>query len=116
MNTVVDRPAVAAAAAKPQFTPQKPPSQALPLALRTAGAWLVALLLFFPLGWLFLTAFKTEQQAISVPPLFVFTPTLENFHEVNSRSDYLLHAANSLITSLGSTFIGLALAAPAAYS
>ena len=37
--------------------------------LRTVVAWLVTLLLFFPLGWLVLTAFKTELQAISVPPL-----------------------------------------------
>jgi len=72
--------------------------------------------LFFPLGWLFLTAFKTELQAIAVPPLFVFEPTLDNFGEVQRRSDYLLYARNSLITSLGSTVIGLAIAAPAAYS
>ncbi|RYX87500.1 MAG: carbohydrate ABC transporter permease, partial [Bradyrhizobiaceae bacterium] len=84
--------------------------------LRTFGAWFVALLLFFPLGWLFLTAFKTELQAIAVPPLFIFEPTMENFTEVQRRSDYLLYARNSLITSVGSTLIGLAIALPAAYS
>jgi len=84
--------------------------------LRTLGAWAAALLLFFPLGWLFLTAFKTELQAIHVPPLFVFEPTLDNFSEVQRRSDYLLYARNSLVTSLGSTILGLLIAAPAAYS
>ena len=88
----------------------------LALALRTLLAWGVALLLAFPLLWLVLTAFKTELQAISVPPLFVFTPTLENFAEVQVRSDYLLYAKNSVITSVLSTLLGLALAAPAAYS
>jgi len=92
----------------PTFTPA--------LAVRTVAAWLVTLLLFFPLGWLILTAFKTELQAISVPPLVLFTPTLENFSEVQVRSDYLLYAKNSLITSVLSTLLGLALAAPAAYS
>ena len=92
------------------------PSNFLPQLLRTVGAWAVALLLFFPLGWLFLTAFKTELQAIHVPPLFVFEPTLDNFGEVQRRSDYLLYARNSLITSLGSTILGLLIAAPAAYS
>ena len=86
------------------------------LAVRTLVAWLVTLILFFPLGWLLLTAFKTELQAISVPPLLVFTPTFENFHEVQERSDYLLYAKNSLITSVASTILGLLLAAPAAYS
>jgi sorbitol/mannitol transport system permease protein len=84
--------------------------------LRTLAAWAVTLLLFFPLGWMALTAFKTELQAIHVPPLFIFTPTLENFTEVQERSDYLLYAKNSVITSVCSTLIGLAIAAPAAYS
>lgn len=84
--------------------------------LRTLSAWGVALLLFFPLGWLVLTAFKTELQAISVPPLLIFQPTLENFSIVQERSDYLLYAQNSLITSVASTILGLALAFPAAYS
>ena len=88
----------------------------LSTALRAVAAWALALLLFFPLGWLFLTAFKTELQAIAVPPLFVFEPTLANFGEVQQRSNYLLHARNSLVTSLGSTLAGLAIAVPAAYS
>lgn len=92
------------------------PKYPLPLLLRTAAAWVITLLLFFPLGWLALMAFKTELQAISVPPLWWFTPTLENFREVQERSDYLLYARNSLITSVLSTLIGLMIATPAAYS
>lgn len=84
--------------------------------VRTVAAWAVALLLFFPLGWLLLTAFKTELQAINVPPLFLFEPTLENFHEVQERSDYLHYAWNSVVTSVVSTVLGLAIAAPAAYA
>jgi sorbitol/mannitol transport system permease protein len=93
-------------------------AQKLPIALaaRTTAAWAVTLLLFFPLGWLVLMAFKTELQAIAVPPLVVFSPTLDNFHEVQERSDYLLYASNSLITSVASTLLGLMLAVPAAYS
>jgi len=86
------------------------------LLLRSALAWAVALLLFFPLGWLVLTAFKSELQAIAVPPLLLFRPTLENFSIVQERSDYLLYAQNSLITSAVSTLLGLALAFPAAYA
>jgi len=86
------------------------------LIVRTVIAWLVTLVIFFPLGWLVLTAFKTELQAISVPPQLFFTPTLDNFVEVERRSDYLLYAKNSLITSVVSTLLGLAIALPAAYS
>ncbi len=70
----------------------------------------------FPLIWLALTAFKTEQQAIAIPPLWTFSPTLESFHEVNERSDYLRHAGNSVLTSVLSTLLGLLIAAPAAYA
>lgn len=98
------------------MSPTKPPNTFAPLALRTVVAWGAALLLFFPLGWLFLTAFKTELQAIAVPPDLIFSPTLENFTEVQARSDYLLYARNSLITSVVSTVLGLLIAAPAAYS
>ena len=84
--------------------------------VRTIASWAISLLLFFPLGWLVLTAFKTELQAIAVPPLWSFTPTLENFIEVQERSDYILYAKNSLVTSVGSTVLGLAIAFPAAYS
>ena len=86
------------------------------LALRTIAAWSITLLVVFPLIWLALTAFKTELQAIAVPPQLFFTPTLESFAEVNLRSDYLLYARNSVITSVVSTLLGLAIAAPAAYS
>ena len=88
----------------------------LPLVIRSVAAWAITLLIFFPLFWLFLTSFKTELQAISVPPLLTFTPTLENFTEVQERSDYLLYAKNSLVTSVLSTVLGLLIAAPAAYS
>ena len=47
----------------------------LALIFRTVAAWGITLLIVFPLIWLVLTAFKTEQQAISVPPLMFFTPT-----------------------------------------
>nr|WP_297353011.1 carbohydrate ABC transporter permease [uncultured Caldimonas sp.] len=89
-----------------------------PVALiaRTVVAWTVTLLLFFPLLWMLLTSFKTEMQAIAIPPEIFFTPTLESFAEVNLRSDYALYARNSLITSVASTLIGLLIAAPAAYS
>ena len=86
---------------------------AFPLA-RTVFAWGIALFLFFPLFWVGITAFKTEGQAIA-GQLF-FSPTLSSFAEVQERSNYLLFARNSLITSLGSTILGILIAVPAAYS
>ena len=78
-------------------------------------AWAVALLLVFPLAWLFLTAFKTELQAIAVPPLLSSRPRWRTSTKCR-RSDYLLYAKNSVITSVLSTLLGLLLAAPAGYA
>ena len=86
------------------------------LIVRTIAAWGIALLLFFPLIFMGFTAFKTELQAIAVPSLWAFEPTLENFHVVNERSDYVQFAWNSVVTSVVSTVLGLLIAAPAAYS
>ncbi|TYL48603.1 carbohydrate ABC transporter permease [Marinomonas sp. IMCC 4694] len=79
-------------------------------------AWTVALVLFFPIFWMFVTSFKTELQAISIPPTFIFEPTLENFEIVQERSDYIHHAWNSVVTSFGATILALIIAIPAAYA
>ncbi|WP_420819304.1 carbohydrate ABC transporter permease [Paraburkholderia flava] len=77
-------------------------------------AWLVALLLFFPIFWMTVTAFKTEQQAYTIS-LF-FTPTLDSFREVFARSNYFSFAWNSILISAGVTVACLLLAVPCAYA
>lgn len=82
----------------------------------TGLAWLIACLFFFPIFWMVLTGFKTEQQAVSIPPLLFFTPTLENYFLASARTDYTLYALNSVITAIGGTALGMLLAIPAAYA
>ena len=83
----------------------------------TAVAWLVGLLIFFPILWTILTSFKTEGEAIALPPSFLFFDwTFENYVEVQERSDYFRHAMNSVVIAFGSTLLGLAVAIPAAWS
>ena len=83
----------------------------------TIAAWAIALLLFSPILWVVLTAFKTEAEALaSSPTFFPQTFTLENFGAVQDRSDYLKHAFNSIVVSVGSTLLGLAIGIPAAWA
>jgi sorbitol/mannitol transport system permease protein len=79
-------------------------------------AWLAALLMFFPIVWMFLASFKTEVEAIQTPPLLFFTPTLENYQEVFERANYAAAAMNSIIVSFGATFLALLLGVPAAFA
>ena len=86
-------------------------------AINTAVAWAIGLVIFFPILWTILTSFKTEAEAIASPPSLVgFRWTLENYVTVQERSDYFRHFWNSVVISLGSTLIGLAIAIPAAWS
>ncbi len=86
-------------------------------ALNTAIAWTIGAMIFFPILWTFLTSFKTEAQAIADPPIFfLFDWTTENYTTVQERSNYFRHFWNSVVISIGSTIIGLAIAIPAAWS
>jgi sorbitol/mannitol transport system permease protein len=87
------------------------------IAVSTAGAWAVGFVIFFPILWMVLTSFKTELDAFSTPPSFLFFHwTLENYAIVQGRSDYFLHAMNSIITAGGSTVIAMLIAIPAAWA
>ncbi|WP_244146856.1 carbohydrate ABC transporter permease [Paraburkholderia bryophila] len=94
--------------------PAKSPFAAIRRTIPGVIAWLVALLLFFPIFWMTITAFKTEQQAYS-SSLF-FMPTLDSFREVFARSNYFSFAWNSVLISAGVTVLCLILAVPAAYA
>lgn len=86
-------------------------------ALNTAIAWTIGLVIFFPILWTILTSFKTEAQAISNPPVFLFFDwTLENYAVVQERSNYMRFLWNSVIIAGGSTILGLIIAVPAAWS
>jgi sorbitol/mannitol transport system permease protein len=82
----------------------------------TILGWAVGLILFFPIGWMVLTSFKTEIEAFATPPSIFFTPTLENYVAVNSRIDYVHYALNSVYISFGSTLLCLIIGGMAAYS
>ena len=52
----------------------------------TLCAGVISLIYFFPVLWIILTAFKTHNDALAIPPKWLFTPTLGNFVEVFARA------------------------------
>ncbi len=84
----------------------------------TAVAGAFGLLMFFPILWILILAFKTEEDAIRAPLEVLFGSgwTMESFTTVQERSDYFKHFSNSVIISLGSTLLGMLVAVPAAWS
>jgi len=87
------------------------------VAVSTIGAWIAGFLIFFPILWMVLASFKTELEAFSIPPSFLFFEwTTENYAAVQGRSDYIHHAINSVAVAGGSTLLALLIAVPAAWS
>ncbi len=86
--------------------------------VNTITAGTLGFLLFFPILWIVILAFKTENDAIRAPLEILFSSswTMESFSAVQARSDYFKHFSNSVIISLGSTAIGLLIAVPAAWA
>ncbi len=87
-------------------------------AVNTAIAGTLGFVMFFPILWIIILSFKTEEDAIRAPLEVLFGSgwTTENFSKVQARSDYFKHFSNSVIISLGSTLLGLLIAIPAAWS
>ncbi|MFV0334060.1 MAG: carbohydrate ABC transporter permease [Tropicimonas sp.] len=83
----------------------------------TLLAWAIGILIFFPILWIFILSFKTEGDAIKAPLEVLSSQwTLESYATVQKRSNYFLHFWNSVVLSVGSTLIGLAIAIPAAWA
>jgi sorbitol/mannitol transport system permease protein len=82
-------------------------------------AWVVGLIFFFPVFWMVLNSFKSEQDANTSPKLF-FHPTLDRYRDVTKSATGLLSFgdafANSAVVVLISTAVVMALAIPAAYA
>jgi sorbitol/mannitol transport system permease protein len=82
-------------------------------------AWVVGLIFFFPVFWMVLNSFKSEQDANTSPKLF-FDPTLDRYREVTRSAGGLLSFGeaftNSAVVVVVSTLIVLILAIPAAYA
>ncbi len=83
--------------------------------LVTLLTWVLVFLFFFPVLWMIITSFKTEGQAASFPPQFLFTPTLDGYAAVFDRG-MGLYLLNSFFVAVLSTVVVMLLAIPAAYA
>ena len=81
----------------------------------TIAAWVVALLIFFPILYTIITSLKTEGEAVAgfnLIPSF----TLDSFRDVQNQQNYMKPFMNSVILSVGSTVLGLIVGIPAAWA
>jgi multiple sugar transport system permease protein len=97
------------------------------------GFWM--LFAIFPVAWSYLNSFKPPEQIFELPPKLIFTPTLHNYLAIfglevgtelegltqtqagtGATSQLPRYFLNSLIVSVGTTVLSLAIGCLAAYS
>ncbi len=77
---------------------------------------LILIPFLFPLAWMLLSSLKTQVQNTAYPPVWIFTPTLNNYREVFVKNHFFTFTLNSLIVAAGSTGLALVLGLPGAYA
>ncbi|MBZ7924162.1 carbohydrate ABC transporter permease [Ensifer adhaerens] len=85
------------------------------VAIVTVIAWIVALIIFFPILYTIITSFKSESEAITGFNL-IPSGTIESYAAVEAQSGYFKFFLNSVVLSIGSTLIALLIGVPAAWS
>jgi multiple sugar transport system permease protein len=96
---------------------------------RALRAILVAAILvffLFPILWIFLMSFQTNEQVLRIPPSLFFRPTLTNYaslltgklHTATGTLDlaFMQNLGNSVLLSTASVALALVLGVPAAYA
>jgi len=98
-----------------------PTRKALPKAAAYVVVTVFALLSIFPVYWMLATSLKTRWDSFTLPPKWLFRPTLENYVSVFTGEGWnatpmAILLKHSLIMSVGSTALALVAGTMTAYS
>lgn len=95
-------------------------------ALRALALTLVVVFFMFPIFWIFLMSFQTNETILAIPPSLVFSPTLSNYAALITGKlqtaagtldiAFMSNLGNSIFLSVASVAVSLVLGVPAAYA
>lgn len=94
--------------------------------LRGLALTLVVVFFMFPIFWIFLMSFQTNETILAIPPSVVFSPTLSNYAALITGKlqtaagtldiAFMRNLGNSIFLSVASVAVALVLGVPAAYA
>ena len=94
--------------------------------LRAALITLVLVFFLFPIFWIFLMSFQTNETILRIPPSLVFSPILDNYTALitgelrtaagSLQLNFMQNMWNSVLLSTCSVALSLVLGVPAAYA
>src|SRR5438045_6685452 len=93
---------------------------------RGVALTLILVFFMFPIAWILLMSFQTNEQILRIPPRLLFEPTLANYEALisgqlhtaagNLEITFMRNLWNSLVLSSGAVALALLLRVPAAYA
>jgi multiple sugar transport system permease protein len=105
-----------------QVLPLSPRARRAKNARRRATVWhaigllIVFLTSVFPFYWMVTTSLKSQADALAMPPVWLFKPTLAHYIDALFEHDVAHSLLNSLIVASSTTFLAILLGTPAAYA
>lgn len=114
-TTTAPKPATTAPSAKPAQVRNRRPVRPGAVA-KNLGALLLAVVFIFPVYWMFSSALKPSSEILSKDPVFVFTPTLDNFTKATGVDLFWTYVTNSLIVTVGAVALALLVALAASFA
>ena len=85
--------------------------------LRNLITWALVLAVTFPLAWMVITSIKPQTELFRIPPTFFpEAPTFEHYWRLLTETPFLHYFRNSVMLSLATTLIVVAIATLGAYS
>ncbi|MER7506780.1 carbohydrate ABC transporter permease [Streptomyces lavendulae] len=83
---------------------------------KNLGALLLALLFLFPVYWMFSSALKPSSEILTKDPVFVFTPTMQNFEKATGVDNFWTYVTNSLVVTVSAVLLALLVALAASFA
>src|SRR6266850_4154425 len=93
---------------------------------RGAALTLILLFFMFPIFWILLMSFQSNEQILRIPPRILFEPTLVNYQALisgqlrtaagNLEISFMRNLLNSFVLSSAAVLLALLLGVPAAYA
>ncbi|WP_405678592.1 MULTISPECIES: carbohydrate ABC transporter permease [unclassified Streptomyces] len=83
---------------------------------KNLGALLLALVFVFPVYWMFSSALKPSSEILTKDPVFVFTPTLDNFTKATGVANFWTYVTNSVLVTVGAVLLALLVALAASFA
>jgi multiple sugar transport system permease protein len=78
--------------------------------------WVISFLFFSPIIWMIICSLKTREEILTLPPKWLFVPTLDNYIGLFEMFNFPKELMNSIFMSLSAVIIAVVVSFLAAYS